>query len=92
MQRIIENEPFDHFRTGSVSLLIGLLVGNSLLSLSSIERRRFSAAIFVSSALVIASTFLGVSALAVQPILILIAVYGCCVAASGLRTGPGQHT
>lgn len=86
VQMVIENEPYDHFRTATASLLLGLLFGNALLSLSSIERRRFAVAILGSSSLLVISTFLGLSPLAVQPILLLIAVYGCCAAFKALTS------
>lgn len=84
-QMIIENEPSDHLRTGAASLLLGLLVGNALLALGSTERRRFAVAILVSSSVLITSTFFGLSALATQPILLLISLYGLCVAIKSLR-------
>jgi hypothetical protein len=84
-QIIIENEPSDHFRTGAVSLLLGLLIGNALLALGSTERRRFAVAILVSSSVLIISTFFGLSPLATQPILLLISIYGLCVAIKSLR-------
>ena len=85
VQMVIANEPYDHFRTGAASLLLGLLVGNALLALGSTERRRFAVAILASSSVLIASTFFGVSPLATQPILLLIAIYGLCVAVKSLR-------
>lgn len=84
-QMIIENEPSDHFRTGTASLLLGLLVGNALLALGSTERRRFAVAIVVSSSALITSTFFGLYPLTTQPILLLIALYGLCVAIKSLR-------
>jgi hypothetical protein len=84
-QMVIANEPYDHFRTGAASLLLGLLVGNALLELASTERRRFAVAILVSSSVLITSTFFGLSPFATQPILLLVALYGCCVAVNSLR-------
>ncbi len=84
-QMIIENEPSDHFRTGAASLLLGLLVGNALLARGSAERQRFAVAILVSSSVLITSSFFGLSPLATQPILLLIALYGCCVAVKSLK-------
>jgi hypothetical protein len=86
-QMVIENEPYDHFRTAAVSLLLGLLIANALLSNSPAQSKRFAAAILASSALVVASTFLGISPLAVQPSLLLVALYACCVAAVGIKAG-----
>jgi hypothetical protein len=84
-QMVIENEPYDHFRTGAASLLLGLLFGNALLPLESAERRRFAIAILASSTVLSFSTFFGLSPLATQPILLVIAVYGFCVAAKSLH-------
>jgi len=86
-QMVIENEPYDHFRTSAASLLLGLLFGNALLAIESPARRRFAIAILVSSSVLVVSTFLGLSPLATQPILLLIALYGCCVAIRGLKAG-----
>ena len=84
-QLVIENEPSDHFRTAAVSILLGLLLGNSLLRAGSAEHRRFAIAIFGSSVALIVSSFFGLSPLATQPILLLIALYGFFVAFKGFR-------
>lgn len=87
-QQIIENEPYDHLRTATVSLLLGLLVGNAMLARDATERRRFAMAILVASSALAASSFFGISPLATQPILLLIASYGIGVAVNALNTRP----
>ena len=91
-QLVIENEPADHFRTGIASILLGLLLGNTLLSAGSTERRRFAIAILGSSAVLIISTFFGLSPLATQPILLTTALYGFYVAAKGLQSAAKNNS
>lgn len=90
VRMVMANEPFDHWRTGAAALLLGLLIGNALLSPASAERRRFAVAIMLSSVLLAISTFFGVSSLATPLILLAIALYGGGVAVKGLRSGAGK--
>jgi hypothetical protein len=90
VRMVMANEPYDHFRTGAASLLLGLLVGNALLSSASTERRRFAVAILSGSVLVAISTFFGVTSLATPLILLAIALYGGGVAFNGLRSDAGS--
>lgn len=87
LKMILANEPYDHFRTGSASLLLGLLVGNALLSSEAAERRRFAVAILLSSLLLASSTFFGVTSLATPLLLLAISLYGFGVAFRGLWAG-----
>ncbi len=90
LKMVLANEPFDHFRTGAASLLLGLLVGNALLSPASAERRRFAVAILASSLLLATSTFFGVTSLATPLILLSISLYSFGVAFRGLWAGTGK--
>jgi hypothetical protein len=84
-QHVIQNEPFDHLRTAALSILIGLLLASALLSLSAKEHHRISVAILISSSILVASTFFGLSPLATQPILLFVALYGYFIAWTGWR-------
>ena len=88
-EMVIANEPFDHFRTGAASVLLGLLLGHAMLSKASGERRRFAVAIMGSSILLAVSTLFGVMPLATPLILLAIATYGVCVAARDLKPRKG---
>ena len=87
---ILANEPSDHLRTGAASLLLGLLIGNALLSPASADRRRFAIAILLSSFLLATSTFFGVTSLATPAILLVLAIYGGGVAFKGLGASAGK--
>lgn len=85
VQVVVENEPAGHLRTGSACLLMGLLIGAVVKMQSARERARQGIVTLIASAVLMASTFLGTSALAIQPILLLIALYGVFVSIGALR-------
>lgn len=82
---VLANEPTDHLRTGAACLLLGLLIGSALGTRHASGRKGLAIALLLASGLVIASTFVGITALATPLLLWAVAIHGIFVAVKELK-------
>ena len=87
----IYKEIFDHLRTGSVSLLIGFVIGSYLLGEAHAPRRRFAIAIALCAPVVIASACLGEVQMGVRALLFAVGAMGMLNAWWCLRGQPDMR-
>jgi hypothetical protein len=87
---IIHNEIFDHLRTTSVSLLIGLVIGVWLLGTTPGPRRGFAIAMAICGPIVAISALLGETQIVTRILLIAIGIYATVDGWWTLLPAPGR--